>query len=1225
MSIARSLLALLLLIWTIDPADAATTPASQTANEAGLAVPANEALARLPFLANAGRFDEAVAYVAPLPSGRLFVTHDGRLVYSLQVSPSTTGSGSGRLVLEERAVTVVPARVRGVQPASLKVSRFDADTGTGQSRIDAQQRVALGEAWPGVSIEVVARDGNVEKLFQVAAEADPSRIAMTFAGVSSLAVTASGRLRAETQAGPLEFSAPIAWQTIDGRRHAVPVDYRLLDDASGTPRYGFALGDYDRHHALTIDPVLEATTLGGSAVGDSITGVVRRSSDGAVYVTGTTPSHDFPIVSPAYDESLNTPVSGTTANAFIARFSADLSTLEAATFLGSRVEHPRISLSGSTVNFAAVTYADFPVTPGAYAETSGGGLREFVLARLSADLDSLLASTYLGGNANETRPTPPQVHSNIIAGTTTVCIAGNTSSSDYPTTAGAFDTSFNGGTDGVLSCLDGNLSTLTASTFFGATSLTTGVLDMVKISSGIALGGYVVGGFTQAAISGMGTGGYDSSHNGVTDGIVLRFNSNLTSMVGTYLGSPQVDRVRRVYYDSGLDSVFVASETNNNSFAFPITAGAFDTSHNGVVDIAISRLSSDLSTLQASTYLGGSGGDWPSSLARDANGKVVLVGHGHSTDFPVTFGAFATQKVDTGSDPFDRQDAYIARLDPDLTTLEYGSYFGLVGQRVDEIDDLIYIDMATDTGSGVYFPQRVGLATAGSFQQTPGETTLVHLDLDAALPNAALAPDTELFVGENTGQITLSVARTGDVDTYSFVHWVVDFPYDADASDIGPVTEGTLFWGSGDNNPKTIFLDIIDDARVEGNERFRVSLTGSVGATLSLVGGLSRDVRIVNDDTAGFELSPLSLSLNEESPGNEGSFSIRLTSQPSDPVPVMLTSNDANVVFLPAETSQLLIGFDDTDWDQPQNIGIRVLDDDFDNDRMAAIGSQPVSSADGTYSGLTVPPLTVNISDDDMAGLAFANSQYITYESDGGLTFRAIHFALGSEPTADVTVQFAIPAGSVDEGVLLPASEMVVIPAADWDVTQEVFVAGVDDAIADGNQLYGLQWSVSSSDPDYDGLTGNQPFIVNVDDELPQVDLAINLVPADPSAPVEGETRNFGVVVQNVGGTAASPADVASGYSSAIPVQSWSCLPVVACTPSSGSGNIATKVTLGVGEIANIGLVADIVGPPGGSAMLDVYVIPDNSEVDSNPNNNVDNYTATVISANPDIFADGFE
>src|SRR6266540_7472568 len=49
---------------------------------------------RVPFIANAGQSDPAVAYYAPTFAGTVFVTRDGRIVYSL---PGAKGSASGEL------------------------------------------------------------------------------------------------------------------------------------------------------------------------------------------------------------------------------------------------------------------------------------------------------------------------------------------------------------------------------------------------------------------------------------------------------------------------------------------------------------------------------------------------------------------------------------------------------------------------------------------------------------------------------------------------------------------------------------------------------------------------------------------------------------------------------------------------------------------------------------------------------------------------------------------------------------------------------------------------------------------------------------------------------------------------------------------------------------------------------------------------------------------------
>jgi hypothetical protein len=57
------------------------------------------------------------------------------------------------------------------------------------------------------------------------------------------------------------FTAPVAWQEIAGQRQPVQVAYRL----AAANRYGFTLGAHDATQPVVIDPLLQATYLGGSS------------------------------------------------------------------------------------------------------------------------------------------------------------------------------------------------------------------------------------------------------------------------------------------------------------------------------------------------------------------------------------------------------------------------------------------------------------------------------------------------------------------------------------------------------------------------------------------------------------------------------------------------------------------------------------------------------------------------------------------------------------------------------------------------------------------------------------------------------------------------------------------------------------------------------------------------------------------------------------------------
>ncbi|MEW6745194.1 MAG: hypothetical protein AB1486_20775 [Planctomycetota bacterium] len=83
---------------------------------------------------------------------------------------------------------------------------------------------------------------------------------------------------------------------------------------------------------------------------------------------------------------------------------------------------------------------DFPTTPGAYDTSYNGGSWDGFLAKLSTSGSSLLYATFLGGAESE------GVGAVAFDGSGRAVVAGWTASSDFPTTPGAYDTSYNGGT-----------------------------------------------------------------------------------------------------------------------------------------------------------------------------------------------------------------------------------------------------------------------------------------------------------------------------------------------------------------------------------------------------------------------------------------------------------------------------------------------------------------------------------------------------------------------------------------------------------------------------------------------------------------------------------------------------------------------------------------------------------------------------------------------------------
>ena len=129
------------------------------------------------------------------------------------------------------------------------------------------------------------------------------------------------------------------------------------------------------------------------------------------------------------------------------------------------------------------------------------------------------------------------------------------------------------------------------------------------------------------------------------------------------------------------------------------TVGRYDRSRPLVID----------PVLEYSTYLGGNAGDYPKAIAVDASGNAYIAGYTHSTDFPVTSGAFQSHSLGYGT-PF------VAKLNSAGTALVYSTY---LGGSAGDAANAIAVDSAGDAFVA-------GQTWAHDFPITPGafQTTI---------------------------------------------------------------------------------------------------------------------------------------------------------------------------------------------------------------------------------------------------------------------------------------------------------------------------------------------------------------------------------------------------------------------------------------------------------------------------------------------------------------------
>jgi len=190
-----------------------------------------------------------------------------------------------------------------------------------------------------------------------------------------------------------------------------------------------------------------STFLGGSAGQQFGTGIALDSS-GNVYVTGSTTTTDFPVTPGAFQTMFGGASDGF-GDAFVTKLNASGSALVYSTYLGGSADDFGSSIaidsSGNAVVTGFTASPNFPLS-NAFQSKSGGGTDAFV-AELDPTGSSLVFSTYLGGSQNENFSGDLRSGAVAIDSQGNAYVAGFTSSSSFPVTPGAAQTSFGGGVE----------------------------------------------------------------------------------------------------------------------------------------------------------------------------------------------------------------------------------------------------------------------------------------------------------------------------------------------------------------------------------------------------------------------------------------------------------------------------------------------------------------------------------------------------------------------------------------------------------------------------------------------------------------------------------------------------------------------------------------------------------------------------------------------------------
>lgn len=289
--------------------------------------------------------------------------------------------------------------------------------------------------------------------------------------------------------------------------------------------------------------------------------------------------------------------------------------------------------------------------------------------------------------------------------------------SNYPTTVGAFQVSFGGGTganqgtgngigfacDMGISKFSANGSQLVYSTYVGGNDNETPHSLVVDPQGNLII--YGVSYSTNYPVTGN---AYDASQNGLGDIVVTKLNAAGSALLGsTFVGGALDDGInydpgeftsgnlKRNYGDQNRGEVnvdangdiYVASCTK--SFDFPVNNGALQASLGGGQDGCAFKLSSNCSQLLWSTFMGGGSDDACYSLDIGPAGTMYVAGGTMSNNFPTTAGTIHSN-YQGGI-----YDGFLARINATGTQLMSSTYLGTSG------NDQVYF-VKLDASNNVY-------------------------------------------------------------------------------------------------------------------------------------------------------------------------------------------------------------------------------------------------------------------------------------------------------------------------------------------------------------------------------------------------------------------------------------------------------------------------------------------------------------------------------------------
>ena len=475
------------------------------------------------------------------------------------------------------------------------------------------QAVTYKDVYPNIDLRYYSNGNDLKYDLIVHPGGNPNMIAMQYEGPKEIFVK-DRELNIETPVGLVKELYPYSYQPGAVEREEIECRYVVRNNV-----VTLQLKKYDPTKTLIIDPaIIFCSFVGNSTNTDIWSYTATPGPDGSLFAGGITFSAAYPVSAGAYSTTFN---SGPFEDNFpgydigIFKFNSTGSARVYATFLGGTGnEQPHSMITdaqGNLIIAGRTNSSNYPVTG---PRLGPGGAYDIIISKLSANGGSLLGSIELGGSNDDGVNIKPK----------------------YRGTPGSESIRRNYGDDARSEV----------------------ILD--------GAGNIILSSCTQSSNFPVSGSGIQAGFGGAQDGLILKFNSNLSAMLfGSFFGGSGDDACFVTSINPITGNIYVGGSTTSNNLQGDKTSVIGPAFFGGVSDGFVTEVTPNGSGIIKTTYLGTPGIDMLYGLKFDKLGFPYVTGT-TTGNWPVISAPF--------SNPGSKQ--FISKLKPDLSAYVYSTVFG---------------------------------------------------------------------------------------------------------------------------------------------------------------------------------------------------------------------------------------------------------------------------------------------------------------------------------------------------------------------------------------------------------------------------------------------------------------------------------------------------------------------------------------------------------------------